>query len=249
MKRGKYEAPRKTNPLGIFFWIIFIVFLVLGSILLFRSCSQAEDPQNTTPKVPVSDTLAPPSTATNPSEEPTEPETTPPTEPVTEPSTEPETTPSTEPITEPTEPVTEPTTPTTEPDTGDAPDDTLGLAIVAVARSALGKAYAPGGNGPDSFDTSGFVSYCFRENGISVPRGTSALFAAGEAVEKEDLQPGDVVFFYQGTPGKAEYPGIYTGDGTFIAVSSSQEKVLERSMTSSYYTEHYVAARRYATTP
>lgn len=241
MKRGKYEAPRQRNPIAIFFWIVLIVFLVLGTVVLLKSCNQ--DTQDPPPETLFIDPLPSQESTAEPTAEPTtEPVTTPPTEPITEP---------TEPVTEPTEPITEPTDPPTEPEEDEPPetDNTVGLAVVAVAKTALGKPYAAGGNGPDSFDTSGFVSYCFRENGISVPRGTSTLFGAGTAVEKEDLQAGDVVFFYQSNPGKAEYVGIYTGDGTFIAVSSSQNAVLERKMNSSYYTEHYVAARRYTTNP
>ena len=245
MKRGKYEAPRQKNPFAAFFWIILVVFLILGALVLLKSCGKANEEQ-TPPKGGQTTPQQAQAATTDPSTIPaTQPETTPTTIPETEPSTEP-----TEPVTEPTEPVTEPAEPPTEPEEEEDPpavDNTLGLAVVTTARSALGKPYASGGNGPDSFDTSGFISYCFRENGISVPRGTATLAARGEAVEKEDLQPGDVVFFYQSTPGKAEYPGIYTGDGTFIAVSSSQNAVLERSMTSSYYTEHYVSARRFIT--
>ena len=246
MKRGKYEAPRQKNPFMVFFWIFLIVFLILAAAISLKACNKEDDIREYTPQTQTGSPQQTQAATTDPSTIPaTQPETTPTTVPETEPATEP-----TEPVTEPTEPVTEPTEPPTEPEEEEEPpqaDSTVGLAVVATARSALGKPYASGGNGPDSFDTSGFISYCFRENGISVPRGTSTLTTRGEAVEKEDLQPGDVVFFYQSTPGQAEYPGIYTGDGTFIAVSSSQNAVLERSMTSSYYTEHYISARRFIT--
>ena len=113
------------------------------------------------------------------------------------------------------------------------------------AKAAVNKPYAQGGAGPDSFDTSGLVTYCYKENGITVSHNTAKQFATGVEVAKEDLQPGDVVFFYLNNPGKAEYVGIYVGDDTFIAVSSSKNLVMERSITSSYYTEHFVGARRY----
>lgn len=233
MKRGKFEAPRKRrNPIGILFWIISLLLLILGVTLLLKSCNQTDDVQNTLPETQESQV-----STTEPSIQPT-------TEPVTTPPTEPPTTPPTEPATEP---ATEPTTIPTVPDKEYPPesDNASGRNIVAVAKDAVGKPYAQGGAGPDTFDTSGLISYCFRQCGISVARRTSTLFESGEAVAKEALQPGDVVFFYLETPGKAEYVGIYTGENTFIAVSSSQNAVLERRMDNSYYTEHYVAARRY----
>ena len=242
MKRGKYEAPRKSNPLAVVFWILLIACLILGCILLFRSCGK-EDP-STTPAPQASVQTQPSQTpTTTPTTEPaTQPVTTPPTEPVvTEPATEPVTEPTTEPETEPTTVPTEPEDTTT--------DHTFGLAVVATAKDALGKPYGQGGAGPDSFDTSGLITYCFREHGVSLSHKTSSQFAVGEEVPKESLQAGDVVFFYQENPGKAEYVGIYTGEGTFIAVSSSQNAVVERSFVSTYYTEHFVGARRYTPNP
>jgi len=54
-----------------------------------------------------------------------------------------------------------------------------------------------------------------------------------------------VVFFYFDTPGSPDYVGIYIGSGNFIAARSSAGIIDTMSMNSSYYTEHYVCARRY----
>ena len=62
---------------------------------------------------------------------------------------------------------------------------------------------------------------------------------------RKDLKPGDVVFFSIDTEGKAEYVGIYIGGDTFIAARSSQNSVGELYMSSSYWQERYVGARRY----
>ena len=56
------------------------------------------------------------------------------------------------------------------------------------------KPFKMGGIGPDEFDNSGFIYYCFKESGVAVPRLTGDLYKAGTAVEKADLKPGDVVF-------------------------------------------------------
>ncbi len=139
-----------------------------------------------------------------------------------------------------TEPTAEPTAdPTTEPPV------LIGEEVSKTAKAQVDKPYLYGGVGPDSFDTSGLVLYCFAENGISVPRGTSALAEHGREVKFEELQPGDVVFFWTDTPGKAQFVGIYVGDGQFISASSTKGIVRSMNITSSYYTEHYVTARRY----
>lgn len=237
MKRGKYSAPRRgPSPITVFFWVVFLVILIIAAIFLFKSCSQTDVGASTDPETQTSQAVT------------TDPSTYPTTEPATVPSTQAPTIATTEPSTEPaTEPVTEPTTVPTVPaeeDTAD-PDSTLGQDIAALAKSVVGKPYLKGGEGPDGFDTSGLIVYCYKEHDISVAHNTAKLFAAGQEVAKEDLQPGDVVFFYLETPGKAEYVGIYVGDNTFVAVSSSKNAVLERNMGSSYYTEHFVGARRY----
>ena len=247
MKRGKYAAPRKFNPLVAIFWILLTICIILGCILLFRSCG-AEEPVTPPPPQVSVQTQPSQAPATEPDTQPvTEPVTVPTTEPVTEPTTAPTPEPTTEPTTEPTEP--EPSTEPTEPEPDDTPttENTLGAAVVTLAKEQLGKPYAAMGAGPDNFDTSGLITYCYQQQGITLPHRTSGLVTSGVEIAKEDLQPGDVVFFYQNTEGKAEYPGIYTGNGTFIAVSSSQNAVVERSMTSNYYTQHYVTARRYGT--
>ena len=128
---------------------------------------------------------------------------------------------------------------------GDQTFATAAEKVVAVAKSALGMPVEYGGAGPGSFDTSGLVYFCFSECGISAPRLVSAQSTFGTAVEKDDLQPGDVVFFSIDQEGVAEYVGIYIGNGSFIAARSSTSKVEVLSMGSSYFTERYVCARRF----
>ena len=114
-----------------------------------------------------------------------------------------------------------------------------------MAKGTLGTPYELGGNGPDSFDTSGLIYYCFGQLDISVPRTVSGQATFGTAVEKADLQPGDVVFFWTVNEGVAEYVGIYIGNGKFIAARNSQHPVSEMNMNIDYFKERYVTARRY----
>lgn len=140
----------------------------------------------------------------------------------------------------------------TESSTQQLPDNAVsssvetGQSTVAdTARSLIGTPYRYGGTTPDGFDNPGFIYYCYKENGITVPRRTSELYGAGTDVSKENLQPGDVVFFWQNTPGTAEYAGIYVGDDRFIACSHEEKPTCEQDMSLPYFEAHFVGAKRY----
>ncbi len=85
-------------------------------------------------------------------------------------------------------------------------------AIVAYASTFQGVPYAWGGNGPSSFDCAGFTCYVFAYFGISLPRVASDQQNVGTYVSRDQLRPGDLVFF--GSP--AHHVGIYVGDGCMI---------------------------------
>ena len=118
--------------------------------------------------------------------------------------------------------------------------------MAAKAQSLLGTAFRMGGTGPDEFDNSGFIYYCYKENGVTIPRLTGDMFQAGTAVEKEDLQPGDVVFFYVSTEGAAQFAGIYIGDQKFISCNNENSPTKEQVLSWPYYTQRYIGARRYS---
>lgn len=154
---------------------------------------------------------------------------------------------STEPSTEETtEPTTQPTTEeTTVPETTEQELGDIGLVAAKTAVEQIGKPYQYGTAGPDSFDTSGLLQYCFKEAGISIPRSNSAQAEYGYVVDKADIAPGDAVFFWSSNPGTPEFPGIYVGDGMVIAAMNSSKPVLQFNMNSNYYMEHFVFVRRF----
>ena len=92
---------------------------------------------------------------------------------------------------------------------------------------------------------SGLVYYCFKEYDIKLPRKVKDQGTHGEEVDKEDLLPGDVVFFYNDEPGTIQYCGIYIGDGMFIAARNSDKPVSEMGLNTNYFTERYICARRF----
>ena len=122
---------------------------------------------------------------------------------------------------------------------------TDGEKIVATAKKYLGVPYVWGGASPSGFDCSGLVYYVFKVNGYSMYRTPEDQYRQGTYVSRNNLQPGDVVFFYNDDPEKIQYCGIYIGDGYFIAARKTGDPVSEMFMNGNYYTERYMCARRY----
>lgn len=84
--------------------------------------------------------------------------------------------------------------------------------IIATAKQYLGVPYVWGGSTPRGFDCSGFTSYVFRANGISLPRVSRDQQNVGTRISPSQVQPGDLVF--NGSP--AYHVGIYIGGGQYI---------------------------------
>ncbi|MGK4584086.1 NlpC/P60 family protein [Kitasatospora sp. HPMI-4] len=80
------------------------------------------------------------------------------------------------------------------------------------AYAQLGKPYQPGGVGPSAFDCSGLTQSAWRAAGVSLPRTTWDQWNAGHHVSQSDLQPGDLVFYFQ----DLHHVGIYVGDGMVL---------------------------------
>lgn len=115
--------------------------------------------------------------------------------------------------------------------------------VVSDAMSYMGVPYVFGGNTPSSgFDCSGYVRYVFANAGIYLPRTADVQYNCGYAVSTSELAPGDLVFFETYCPGPS-HVGIYVGDGNFIHASSSRGVTIS-SLSSSYYSAHYLGARR-----
>ena len=110
--------------------------------------------------------------------------------------------------------------------------------VVGIAMQYLGVPYVWGGSSPRGFDCSGLVVYAFAQIGISLPHSTYALWNVGSPVSRDQLQPGDLVFF-----SGLGHMGIYIGGGQFIHAPHTGDVVKISSM-SGYYSSNYVGARR-----
>lgn len=132
------------------------------------------------------------------------------------------------------------------PDGEEVIESTLLDDLVAFAKSFLGYPYVYGGNGPNSFDCSGFVLYVYKHFGYSFSRGAQEQYLDGVPVEKSDLIPGDLVFFHGGG-NYITHVGLYIGDGYFIHAANSTRGVVIDTLMSGYYDSHYYGACRIIT--
>ncbi len=112
----------------------------------------------------------------------------------------------------------------------------------------VGTRYRPGGTSTKTgFDCSGFVGYLFREEaGIKLPRSTREMINLdAPLVSRNDLEPGDIVFFNNRGRGRVSHAGIYIGDDQFIHSSSSRSGgVRVDSMDDRYWRTSFMEAKR-----
>jgi cell wall-associated NlpC family hydrolase len=109
---------------------------------------------------------------------------------------------------------------------------------VDTARAQIGKPYEYGAAGPDSYDCSGLTQYAYRSAGIELPHSSRSQSEMGTPVDRANLQPGDLVFFYQ----PVSHVGIYVGDGQMVDAGDEDTGVVQRSVDM----EGYDFARRIA---
>lgn len=119
-----------------------------------------------------------------------------------------------------------------------------GQRIVEYAKTFLGTRYVYGGASPAGFDCSGFTSYVYRHFGISLPRTADEQGSHGIYVSRDNLAPGDLVFFATSGGRSITHAGIYIGNNSFIHSSSARRGVIISEL-SDYYDRAYVTARRY----
>ena len=125
-----------------------------------------------------------------------------------------------------------------------ASNSSMGQQVVDYAKQFLGVPYVYGGNGPNSFDCSGFTSYIYRHFGYTLNRTASTQLSNGVAVSKSELQPGDLVFFRYNTSYPASHVGIYIGNGQFIHASTNKYQVQIDQLLTGHYANVYIAGRR-----
>ncbi len=111
------------------------------------------------------------------------------------------------------------------------------------AVAMVGKPYHYGGNTPAGFDCSGLVQYSYRRVGVTLPHGTASLRRISQAVSRNHLERGDLLFFTQ--EGKrSSHVALYIGDNRFVHAPSTGKKVYISSFDDPYWRRHLTEVRR-----
>ncbi|NQD91623.1 peptidoglycan endopeptidase [Pseudomonas sp. CrR25] len=124
----------------------------------------------------------------------------------------------------------------------------LADSILSHGLTLVGTRYRYGGSSVKSgFDCSGFIGYLFKEEaGLQLPRSTREMINIdAPLVEREELEPGDLVFFSTNGRGRVSHAGIYLGDDQFIHSSSSRSGgVRVDSLEDRYWNRTFIEAKR-----
>ncbi|MEU0042778.1 C40 family peptidase [Streptomyces werraensis] len=98
------------------------------------------------------------------------------------------------------------------PSTYNGPASGRARTAIEFAYAQLGKPYEWGSTGPNSYDCSGLTGSAWRAAGVSLPRTVIQQYSAGRKVAKSDLQPGDIIYWYNDN----QHNGLYIGNGKAI---------------------------------
>lgn len=121
-------------------------------------------------------------------------------------------------------------------------DDIFGNAVVEETKKYLGVPYVWGGTTPRGFDCSGLVQYVYRNLGIELNRVSQDQVKQGMPLTREQLMPGDLVFFEKN--GDVHHVGIYVGNGYMIHAPYTGAVVSYQSIDTEYYREQFCGGRR-----
>jgi cell wall-associated NlpC family hydrolase len=95
-------------------------------------------------------------------------------------------------------------------------------AAVGYALAQVGDSYVYGAAGPSAFDCSGLTMMSWAQAGVGLPHSSSAQFGSGPHVSSNDLQPGDLVFYYS----PISHVAIYIGNGLIVHAANPGAGVL-----------------------
>ncbi|GGA35577.1 hypothetical protein GCM10010981_25840 [Dyella nitratireducens] len=125
--------------------------------------------------------------------------------------------------------------------------------LIGLAMELRHVRYVRGGRDPSTgFDCSGFVRYVFeRAIGLQLPSNSASQYLVGKIIHRDDMQPGDLVFFRNTTTsrhgrskGGISHVAIYIGQGRFIHSPRRGESVRVDNLSDSYWAKRFAGARR-----
>lgn len=91
----------------------------------------------------------------------------------------------------------------------------------------------------DGFDCSGLVKYVYGRRGVALPHNVGPQWRLGQPVSRDDLEPGDVVFF-----DRLRHNGIYIGNGKFVYATKTGDVVKVSNLDEQWYRRRWVGPRR-----
>lgn len=101
--------------------------------------------------------------------------------------------------------------------------DDNGEKLLSLAFAQVGTPYVYGGTDYSGFDCSGFVGYVYKYGvGKNLPRTSRGMSDFAMHLGRNELKPGDIVFFDTSLKGRINHCGIYLGNGKFIHASSGR---------------------------
>ena len=125
------------------------------------------------------------------------------------------------------------------------PAGEIGDRIAAISQKYLGYRYVWGGHSPSGFDCSGFTWYVYKEAGIAVPNHDLwGQLNAGPRIGRDQLQPGDLVFFQNTYKPGISHSGVYLGGGRFINAETEAVGVQIRSLSDPYWSPRFIGGSR-----
>jgi LysM repeat protein len=119
--------------------------------------------------------------------------------------------------------------------------------VIAFSKTKLGCKYKYAASGPDVFDCSGFVMFVYGHFGVQLPHGSSSQYLLGRKVKRQDIRPGDLLFFNRskGIGHAAMVTNVDSmGRVTFIHASTYRTGVKYDRLESEHYANTFVGARR-----
>jgi len=135
--------------------------------------------------------------------------------------------------------------------TASAATTTKGNQVISTGAKYLGVKYKLGGLTPKAFDCQGFTKYVFKKYGVNLPIGARNQSKVGKKVSRQNLRPGDLVFFSTKATMKYKassikrigHVGIYAGKGKILH-TYGKGGVKFSNLKNTFWGAHYVTARR-----
>ena len=127
----------------------------------------------------------------------------------------------------------------------DLPATPAGARVISLAQTFVGARYTWGGtSAATGFDCSGLIYHVFRTLGYAIGRTVEEQFTAGRPVRRDELRPGDLLFYQNTYIRGLSHDGIYLGSGRFVHAVDEASGVAVTALNSAYWEERYLGARR-----